>query len=280
VRWHAAESLLLIAPGGRPMLSLRPMDSGRVRAYVAGFETRCAAMRGTDQRDVHGPGIHGLLSSIEAPRTRLLVTDDRALGVLEAVLPDARAGMISVFQVAERCAALTRRQRSWEPNAATAMVCRDLRLVPALALPSGLNLRPVARLPADPPDGVPLEEAVAVAMLASSPTADPPPGLADYLRSLPPAIRLFAAVDGSGVVRATSAAGAFGSHATAMFINTHPGWRRRGIGLAMTAAALRTVRASGARCACLDASDAGARIYQRLGFEVVAKTTRFFSTPF
>ena len=63
-----------------------------------------------------------------------------------------------------------------------------------------------------------------------------------------------------------------------IFINTHPGWRRRGIGRAMTAAPLRAARAGGARRACLDASDAGAPIYQRLGFEVVASTTRFFAT--
>lgn len=34
----------------------------------------------------------------------------------------------------------------------------------------------------------------------------------------------------------------------------------------MTAAALRAAQASGARRACLDASDAGARLYRRLGF--------------
>lgn len=111
-------------------------------------------------------------------------------------------------------------------------------------MPSELALRPVQRLAADPTDGVPLEDAVAAAMLASPASNDPPDGLADYLRSLPPAFRLLAAVDGEGIVRATSAYGAFGTEASVMFVNTHPDWRRRGIGRAMTAAALRAAQAS------------------------------------
>lgn len=78
------------------------------------------------------------------------------------------------------------------------------------------------------------------------------------------------------MIRATSGAGAFGAEASVMFVNTDPNWRRRGIGLAMTAAALHSARASGARRACLDASRAGATIYRRLGFEVVTEMTRFF----
>ena len=247
------------------LVSLGPMESGAIGAYVAGFEARCTAMRRPDQQEMHGAGIHGLISSNDASRTRLLVTDDRAHDILEAVLPDARAGMIRVFQAAERCAALMRRHPSWTPNAATAMVCRDLRIVPELPLPPELVLRSVRRLPSDPPDGVPLHDAVAVAVLASSAINDPAHALSEYLRSLPPAIRLLAAVDGSGVIRATSAAGTFGTAATVMFVNTDPDWRRRGIGQAMTAAALRTARAGGAVRACVDASDAGARIYSGSG---------------
>ena len=50
----------------------------------------------------------------------------------------------------------------------------------------------------------------------------------------------------------------------------------RGIGWAMTAAALRAAREHGARQACLNATDAGLSIYQRLGFDLVSRTTRFF----
>jgi len=64
--------------------------------------------------------------------------------------------------------------------------------------------------------------------------------------------------------------------ASVFFVNTDPGWRRRGIGQEMTAAALRAARQSGARRASLDASDAGRSIYSRLGFEAVSPAVRFF----
>jgi GNAT superfamily N-acetyltransferase len=85
-------------------------------------------------------------------------------------------------------------------------------------------------------------------------------------------------VDRDGPVRATSASGTFGTEATVIFVNADPEWRGRGIGQAMTAAALSAAEDSGARRAGFDASDAGARIYLRLGFEAVTRTTRFFYT--
>ncbi len=106
--------------------------------------------------------------------------------------------------------------------------------------------------------------------------ADPPDVFAGYLRALPAAIRLFAAVDEDGAVRATAGAGMFGNEASVMFVNTDPDWRRRGIGRAMTAAALRAARGCGALRAGLDASKAGTSIYVRIGFERVSPTTRFF----
>jgi len=251
------------------------VDTGSVDIYVAGFVVRCDTIRPADQLPVRTPGAHGLLPSTAAHVVRLLVTDDRAYDILAAALPDARAGLINVFAAAERCAALVDNHPAWEPNQATAMVCGDLQAVPALPLPSGLTLRPVKRLAADPADGVPLQDAVAAAMFASPASNDPPDVLADYLRSLPPAVRLLAAVDGEGIVRATSAYGSFGTEASVMFVNTHPDWRRRGIGQAMTAAAPRAAQACGARRACLDASNAGTR-NERLGFETVTRTTRFF----
>jgi hypothetical protein len=45
---------------------------------------------------------------------------------------------------------------------------------------------------------------------------------------------------------------------------------------AMTAAALAVAQEDGARHARLDATDAGLSIYVRLGFEIVARATRFF----
>ena len=52
----------------------------------------------------------------------------------------------------------------------------------------------------------------------------------------------------------------------------------RGIGRAMTTAALHAARGRGARQASLDASTAGVRIYTRLGFEASSAVTRFRRT--
>lgn len=153
------------------------------------------------------------------------------------------------------------------------MSCGDLRTVPETPLPGGLTVVPVRRREGDPADGLPLGEAVAAAIRAAPEIAETPAALAGYLRSLPSGFRLFAAVDGFGAVRATSGAGSFGSEATVIFVNTESGWRGRGIGRAMTAAALR----AGARRAGLDTSAAGRSLYLRLGFEVVGPMTRFAS---
>ncbi len=119
---------------------------------------------------------------------------------------------------------------------------------------------------------MPLEEAAATAMRAEPGIVGGLDAFADYLRSLPPAFRLMAAVDAAGAVRATAGSGAFGIHASVIFVDTDPGWRCRGIGSAMTSAALHAARQAGATQACLDASDAGMRIYLRLGFEVVGRS--------
>jgi ribosomal protein S18 acetylase RimI-like enzyme len=250
------------------------MEPAALDVYVAAFRARCVAMRHHGQAMVNEPGIHGLLPRRGDPHTRLLVTDDRAHDVLSALVPDAPAGMVTVCEAATRCTTLLERRPAWRPDRATAMICRDLRTVPAVPLPSELTLRPVRRLAEDAPGGVPLTQAVAAAGRAD-PGIDDPPALAEYLRTLPPGFRLFAAVDDSGVVRATSGSGAFGTTASVIFVNTDPDWRRRGIARAMTATALRSARDDGARDAGLDASDAGRELYLRLGFETATFTTRF-----
>lgn len=252
------------------------MQISSIDVYVAAFVARCDVMLRPGRAEVDEPGVRGLLSWTEDPRSRLLVTDDRAYDVLAGLLSDARAGMVSVFAAAVRCTELVEGHPAWKSDSVTAMICRDLRTVPAVALSSELMFRPVRRLANDAPDGVPLEDAVAAAMLADPRIDDSPAAFADYLRTLPPSNRLFAAVDGNGAVRATSGSGAFGQDATAFFVNTDPEWHRRGIGQSMSAAALRAAQDSGASRACLDASDAGLPIYRRLGFETVARTTRFF----
>ena len=251
------------------------MQTDAIDAYVAAFRARCDVLRRPGRPEIDEPGAHGLLSGGDDPLARLLVTDDRAYDVLAALLPEVRAGTIGVVTAATRCLGLVASDPAWTANTVTAMACRNLGKIPVTPLPKELALRPVRRLAGDEPAGVRLEDAVAAAMSADPRIEDEPRALADYLRSLPPSFRLFAAVESNDAVRATSASGVFGTYAHVMFVNTHRDWRRRGIGQAMTGAALRAARDSGATRACLDATTAGRAIYERLGFDVAAQVTRF-----
>jgi ribosomal protein S18 acetylase RimI-like enzyme len=62
-------------------------------------------------------------------------------------------------------------------------------------------------------------------------------------------------------------------------IATVPAMRRRGIGTAVTHAALRDAQEAGYRTAVLVASEAGARIYRRLGFKAYGRRQIFLQTP-
>ena len=182
--------------------------------------------------------------------------------------------MITVCAAASRCAKLIDGHPAWRSGTATTMVCPDLHAVPSVSLPGELTLRPVRRLAEDAHNGVPLTQAIAAAGRADPGITDPD-ALADHLRALPAAFGLFAAVDGAGVVRATSGSGTFGTTASVIFVNTDPDWRGRGIARAMTATALRAAEQSGARHAGLDASDAAVPIYLRLGFQAATPLRRF-----
>lgn len=243
--------------------------------YVAGFEARWTAIESPRTRRVDGPAICGLVPVDGTSPTDLLVHGDEALGVLSTVLPMVSGGTVRVHDAARRCADLIRRERTWTPSAATAMVCQDLRVVPEPSLPAGLTVQPVRRVLQDPVGGVPLKVAVAAAARATSASDASSDALTLYLKSLPGDPLLFAALDQDGIVRGTSGSRTFGTYAYAFFINTDPGWRRRGVGLAMTASALRSSSREGATRACLDASDSGAALYGRLGFTAVAQITQF-----
>lgn len=223
------------------------------------------------------PGARGVLSAGEDARIRLLVTDDRAYDRLAALIPAVQAGLVQVFATASRYADLLRGCGGWKrERTTTAMVHRDLQSLPRPALPTGLTLRPVRRLSDDAADGVPLEDAAALAVRADPGITDPAETLADYLRSLAPTTRLFAAVDDTDAVRATSGSGIFGREASVLFVNTDPSWRGRGIARAMTAAALRAAQLCGAQRASLVATELGVRLYVSLGFEAAGPMTRFF----
>ena len=73
----------------------------------------------------------------------------------------------------------------------------------------------------------------------------------------------------------TSGSRTFFSDAYVFFVNTDPHWRRRGVGLSMTATALRSAAESGAIRASLDASGPGILLYRRLGFTALGQITQF-----
>jgi ribosomal protein S18 acetylase RimI-like enzyme len=88
---------------------------------------------------------------------------------------------------------------------------------------------------------------------------------------------LLGLVDGKAVATAGVFHGA--RAAEVQHIVTERSHRGRGIGTAMTVAALEQVRRHGGRYAVLTASPEGFGIYERLGFETVATVRRFLGRP-
>lgn len=159
-------------------------------------------------------------------------------------------------------------------SVATVMMRHDLDGIAEPAVAHGLT---VHRVPTTPSGGgaVSLEQAVEACLLADPDDADDPPErIAQFLRSLPQGCVL-AAVDSGGVVRATAASGVLGDEAVVVFVSTDAAFRRRRIGTAMTARALRAAAQAGAREAFLDATVSGRPIYARLGFVAVTDFIRY-----
>jgi ribosomal protein S18 acetylase RimI-like enzyme len=243
--------------------------------YCAAFAARQSHGLDADQVPAVAPGIRGVVGADGKRVIRLVVTDDRGYDRLAGEVPAAR-GEVNVFEEASRCDGLLRGQSGWNADRpATAMVLRDARAVASASLPDGLLLRPVSRHASEAPGAVPLLDAVGVAIASDPGITDPADDLARFLTGLSSSVRLFAAVDGAGVVRATSGYDLFGGYARVFFVNTEPGWRRQGIGRAMTAAALRAAASAGARRAFLHATEDGVPVYVRLGFEAAGRLTRY-----
>ncbi|MFE0652315.1 GNAT family N-acetyltransferase [Streptomyces sp. NPDC059534] len=134
----------------------------------------------------------------------------------------------------------------------------------AVPEPEGVTVRMVG---ADDPA---LETAVAAPFAAFG--MDPQPGTADRVaeRITAGLTRLAAALDGAGALSA-------GQHqpvgvvSEVVGVGTVPAARRRGLGLAVTAALAADARARGVELVFLSATDADvARLYGRLGFRTVA----------
>lgn len=248
--------------------------------YVDASRRRFATVAASGMELVDAPGVIGVRPAAPGPvHGRLLVTDDRAADLVREELPRLRMSPLAVVEGAPACEQLVREAPGWVAQDGTAMVRGHLDDLD-VPLPPGLALVPVRRRPEDDPAGVPLEAAVEVCLAADPEEAalTSVARLSSYLRSLPGA-RLFAAVDDSGTVRATAGSAASDGDCGVFFVSTEQSWRGRGVGTAMTAAALRDARDHGARRACLDGSPAGRPIYARLGFDAVARITRFFPQP-
>jgi ribosomal protein S18 acetylase RimI-like enzyme len=256
-------------------LYLRAVTGKAVDLYSAAFAARYSRAADGHLAPLIEPGVCAVVPHDE--RTiRLLVIDDRAYGRLTTDVATAGQGVVNVFDSAPRCDEFMRRLPGWRAERpATAMVCRDIDAVPAATLPDGLVLRPVNRLGSQAPGAVPLGEAVAVAVASDPGIIEPADEFARFLRGLPSSVRLFAAVNGDGMARATSGCDVFGEDARIFFVNTEPDWRGRGIGSAMTREALRAAARSGAHRAVLDSTDAAASLYMRLGFEVAGRLARY-----
>lgn len=234
-----------------------------LQQYVASFRRRAVTRWGDGLIDV--PGAVGGVGTAEQ-LGQVLVTDDRALVLLEQRLDDLASTDLIVLGGATRCLEVVERLGGFLEGG-SAMVCTDLTSVPRPPLPDGLVVRGVRRTDADPAGDVPLEDACA-AMLHADPavplTVD---AFAGYLRTQPPpSTRLFAAQDEGGSVRATAGSFVVGADGRVIFVGTDPAWRGRGVALAMTAIAVHAAAEGGAGLICLDASPAGKSIYLRLGF--------------
>lgn len=250
--------------------------SPAAQIYVAGFLARCDVLRQSGQELVDRDGLHGLLCKDATQPTRLVIDDDAAIDALPRIVAQISSGTLDVFHAAAGCRDLLESERSWQRRTATAMSMRDLVMVRPAELAGQLVIRPVQLPNSEVAAGVPLHEAVALAELADPPDDDAETGqLVKHLRSLTPAVRLFAALDAGGSVRATSGVGLFGTFAHVLFVNTHSDWRRRGVGGAMTAHALVDARETGASAAYLNASPDGTGVYERIGFETAGQVARF-----
>lgn len=204
---------------------------------------------------------------------RLLITDDRACTVLQN-LGELRAHAVAVEKTARNCRRYMRSLGSFKEEPATAMFAEDVSRIAEAELPAGLKLRPVA-LDGDRAGAVSLENAAAAAKKADPDLAHLSLSeLTAYLREIP-AADFTVAVDEQGSIRGTAGSNVFGSDAVVFFVTTDVPWRGRGVGTAVTRAAIRSAEQRGARQLSLFATPAAERIYRRLGLQAVAELTLF-----
>ena len=220
-------SLFVAAVGWVRILTMGDVVSSRVLLYRGSFARRTAAVVAADLTRVDQPGLYGIYGTVEHPGGRVLITDDRAAALLEALIPNLYPLVVNVFRAAVHCTEMVRQAARWHGEPATSMIfCRDLSSAPTtLTLPAGPSVRRVRR--------VPLEDAARAGLDADPQMAGVPlAGFLDYLRSIPHTTQLLAAVDAQGVVRATAGCSVFDADANTFFVNTDPMWRKQGVATA------------------------------------------------
>lgn len=241
--------------------------------YAASFGRQMAAVIDPRGQLLDEPGLVGL-SRDGGRRVSLLVLDDRALPGLHRVLRGGPSGVISVLDSALQTREMLGATGGWSAKAVELMVSRDLAGTPTVALPDGLKLDRVA-IDSDGSQCDPDLLSAARLLVRADPTVtQSAETLARYIRHLSPPPSMLAAVDAHEAVRAIAGYRVIGLDATVLLVNTDPAWRRRGVGRAMTAAALRAASGAGAASACLSAREAGASIYRSLGFETAGRATQ------
>jgi GNAT superfamily N-acetyltransferase len=157
----------------------------------------------------------------------------------------------------------------------TMLVAEAAAIDPAIVLPPGVRLEPVI-------DEAGLAQAMAVHNLAF--TGHPSPGIGERLlkqfRDAPDLLHMVVAMAGDEPVSAarmelvpgTDFAGLWGG-------GTVPAWRSKGIFRALVAYRASLAAAAGYRYLQVDALSTSRPILERLGFQVVARTTPYVFTP-
>lgn len=79
------------------------MAAAGAALYRESFARRTAAMVRPEWTMLDHPGICGVYGPAENRGGRVLITDDRAAPVLEALLPNFHPQVVNVFSAARRC---------------------------------------------------------------------------------------------------------------------------------------------------------------------------------
>jgi ribosomal protein S18 acetylase RimI-like enzyme len=236
-------------------------------AYVAFRRAAVFALaRAQGLEPVDEPDLVGAVRSGDEPAGALLVTGPGVEPPLRALLATTSPEVVVVTEPALDLLPVVI-EAGWSACAAhTAMLADDLAAVPAVPVPAPYLLQRVAL--DEETEGVSLEEALLIDVMyggsAAAASVRDLPAEAERLRRLP-GIHLFAALDPHGLPVATAGARVVGATAMLAAVATIPAARRRGLGRALSSAALRAAAEAGATQAFLDAATDGA-LYRPLGF--------------